>query len=90
MGTEVKAIRAGQANLQDAFCKVEDGEVWLWNWQSSQVVATLKGHAGRLTALQFSPDGKRLVTASLDGTAKLWGVGTTRCQATFAPGIVSS
>lgn len=30
-GTEVKSIRAGQANLQDAFCKVEDGEVWLYN-----------------------------------------------------------
>ena len=28
-GTEVKSIRAGKANLQDAFCKVEDGEVWL-------------------------------------------------------------
>ena len=30
-GTEVKSIRAGQANIQDAFCKVEDGEVWLYN-----------------------------------------------------------
>ncbi len=30
-GTEVKSIRAGQANLQDAFCKVENGEVWLYN-----------------------------------------------------------
>ena len=30
-GTEVKSIRAGQANLQDAFCKIEDGEAWLYN-----------------------------------------------------------
>jgi SsrA-binding protein len=30
-GTEVKSIRAGQANIQDAFCKVEEGEVWLYN-----------------------------------------------------------
>jgi SsrA-binding protein len=30
-GTEVKSIRAGKANLQDAFCKIEDGEVWLYN-----------------------------------------------------------
>jgi SsrA-binding protein len=31
VGTEVKSIRAGQANLQDAFCKIERGEVWLYN-----------------------------------------------------------
>lgn len=30
-GTEVKSIRAGKANIQDAFCKIEDGEVWLYN-----------------------------------------------------------
>lgn len=28
-GTEVKSIRAGRANIQDAFAKVEAGEVWL-------------------------------------------------------------
>src|SRR5436190_2240217 len=31
VGTEVKSIRAGQANLQDAFCRVENGEIWLHN-----------------------------------------------------------
>lgn len=35
VGTEVKAIRASQANLQDAFCKVENGEVWLYNMHVS-------------------------------------------------------
>jgi SsrA-binding protein len=30
-GTEVKSIRAGQANIQDAFCKVEEGEIWIYN-----------------------------------------------------------
>ncbi len=28
-GTEVKSLRAGQASLEDAYAKVEDGEVWL-------------------------------------------------------------
>lgn len=31
MGSEVKALRAGKANLQDSFARVENGEVWLWN-----------------------------------------------------------
>jgi SsrA-binding protein len=30
-GTEVKSMRQGKANLQDAFARVEDGELWLYN-----------------------------------------------------------
>ena len=30
-GTEVKALREGKANLQDAFARVDNGEVWLFN-----------------------------------------------------------
>ena len=28
-GTEVKSLREGQASLEDAYAKVDDGEVWL-------------------------------------------------------------
>jgi SsrA-binding protein len=31
LGTEVKGIREGQANLRDSFARVEQGEVWLYN-----------------------------------------------------------
>jgi SsrA-binding protein len=31
LGTEVKGIREGKANLRDAFARVEQGEVWLYN-----------------------------------------------------------
>jgi SsrA-binding protein len=31
LGTEVKGIREGQANLRDSFARVERGEVWLYN-----------------------------------------------------------
>lgn len=30
-GTEVKSMRNGQCSLQDAFARIEDGEVWLYN-----------------------------------------------------------
>jgi SsrA-binding protein len=30
-GPEVKSLRAGQANLEDGFGRVENGEVYLWN-----------------------------------------------------------
>ena len=31
LGTEVKAIREGGANLRDSFARIEGGEVWLYN-----------------------------------------------------------
>ena len=30
-GTEVKAIRAGDGQITEAFCRVEKGQVWLYN-----------------------------------------------------------
>jgi len=31
VGTEVKSIREGSANLRDSFARLEDGEIWLYN-----------------------------------------------------------
>lgn len=30
-GTEVKSLRAGRASIQDAFARMEEGEVWLYH-----------------------------------------------------------
>ena len=34
-GTEVKSLRMGKGNLQDAYAKIEDGECWLLNMHIS-------------------------------------------------------
>jgi WD40 repeat protein len=39
---------------------------------SSQIRLTLRGHTGPVGGVAFSSDGKRLATASQDGTAKVW------------------
>ena len=31
LGTEVKAVREGRANLRDSFARIDDGEVYLYN-----------------------------------------------------------
>lgn len=35
VGTEVKSLRMGRANLQDAYATVKDGEVWVINFHIS-------------------------------------------------------
>jgi SsrA-binding protein len=31
-GTEIKSIRLSLANLQDSFCRVQNGEIWVYNF----------------------------------------------------------
>jgi WD40 repeat protein len=40
--------------------------------QSTRLYRPLKGHTRTVTSAAFSPDGKRVVTASGDDTARLW------------------
>lgn len=35
-GSEVKSLREGRINLKDAFCKIENGEIFLYNAHISQ------------------------------------------------------
>ena len=47
-GTEVKALREGQASLADAFATVDDGEVWLRNLHIPEYnLGTWTNHAPR-------------------------------------------
>jgi WD40 repeat protein len=47
-------------------------EVILWDIASGERLRTLAGHTRRLGSAAFSPDGRQIVTASYDGTTRIW------------------
>lgn len=55
-----------------------DRTIKLWDLQSDEPLQTLVGHTATVWAVDFSPQGDRLVSASDDFTARIWGVQSGR------------
>jgi WD40 repeat protein len=53
-----------------AFAGSNDGLIW--STAENRVVKRLTGHVGKVASIAFSPNGKRLITVSTDGSARLW------------------
>jgi WD40 repeat protein len=51
-----------------------DGKILFIDFPNLQIVATLPGHHGAVERLIFSPDGQYLISASVDGTIRTWGL----------------
>lgn len=55
-----------------------DPLIALYDAASGALQTTLRGHAGAVRALTFSADGRRMISASADGTARVWDTGDWR------------
>jgi WD40 repeat protein/tetratricopeptide (TPR) repeat protein len=55
-----------------------DNTVRVWDARSGQQGLVIRGHSEDLNAVCYSPDGRRLATASYDRTARVWDARTGR------------
>jgi WD40 repeat protein len=63
-GTLVIAGAGGHRQSEDA--------IWIWDVETGDLVATLKGHFGGVYGIDISADGATLISASWDGTVGVW------------------
>lgn len=62
------------SDLQLRTCK-------LWDISTGKCLKTLTGHTDEVLDLNFNRTGTRMVTASADGTARVYNVNTSDCSA---------
>jgi WD40 repeat protein len=51
-----------------------DSSVQIWDSSTGKLRRRLEGHGGEVKSIAVSPDGKRLASASDDGTTLVWDV----------------
>jgi hypothetical protein len=61
----------------------EDHTLRLWDVETGDELATLRGHEDGINACCFSHDSRRLLSASDDHTLRLWDAETGACEATL-------
>lgn len=61
----------------------ENGDIYVWDAATGNYVTDFQAHKSYVTCMSFSKDRLLMLTASSDGTAKLWDTVNFRCLKTY-------
>lgn len=96
-GTEVKSIRAGKAQIRDAFARIENNEVWLYNAHIEEYhfgnILNHKPTSPRKLLLNKTEIRKLLTQAAIEGHTLIplsfhWKNGKVKCSLGVGKGKV--
>lgn len=59
------------------------GQLLVWEWQSETYILKQHGHFNNMTSLDYSPDGRYIVTGGEDSKVKVWDTSSGFCFVTF-------
>lgn len=72
-------------------CALDDLSIVVIDVVTQRVIRILYGHSNRITGMDFSPDGRWIVSSSLDGTLRTWDLPTGGCiDGVFLPSVATS
>jgi WD40 repeat protein len=91
-GQEVASWRLGEATPRKALAYSPDGcwlatlgedpkELCLWEARGNRLATRWRGHTEGILSVAFSPGGRRIASASMDRTIRVWDVAAGECQA---------
>uniref|UniRef100_H2YNV0 Small-subunit processome Utp12 domain-containing protein n=1 Tax=Ciona savignyi TaxID=51511 RepID=H2YNV0_CIOSA len=60
------------------------GQLLVWEWQSESYILKQQGHSNGMCCLDYSPDGRFIVTGGEDGKVKVWNTSNGFCFVTFS------
>lgn len=89
-GSQIKSFRSGNTNVTCAAISPDGSllatggsyqgdtlfvSIILWNLSSGDSLFTLRGHLRQINTVQFDKNGRRLISSSIDYTARIWDLG---------------
>ncbi|MBF0590535.1 MAG: serine/threonine protein kinase [Nitrospirae bacterium] len=75
----VNAVAVTPDNMY-ALSGAEDGRLYLWELDTTELKAVFDGHEGSVLTLDISPDGRYALSGSSDKTIRLWELPGGRCR----------
>jgi len=66
--------RTGKLSPDGRIVAIVENDIYLFDFETGELLTTITDHKGEVTGITFSPDGQYLVSSSYDGTTRIWGI----------------